>query len=45
MVACYVNKCHDSCSGTNNIINIKSEYESHSLCSIDFIPDPVIIPS
>ena len=45
MVTCYVNKCHYSCSGTNNIINIKTEYESHSLCSTDFIPNPVIIPA
>ena len=29
MVTCYGNKCCYSCSGTNNIINIKKEHESH----------------
>ena len=45
MVAYYVNNCRYSCSGTNNIINIKIEYESNSLCSTDLIPNPVMIPS
>ena len=40
MVAFYGNKCHYSCSGTKNI---KTEHESHSLCSTAFIPNSVII--
>ena len=44
MLACYENKCYKSCSGSNDIIDTKTEHESHSLCSTDFIPNPVIIP-
>ena len=44
MVACYENKCNYSCSGTNNIIKIKTEHENHSLCSTALISNPVTIP-
>ena len=42
MVACYENKCHYSCSGTNNISKIK--HKSRFLCSTAPIANLVMIP-
>ena len=44
MGVCLENKSNYICSGVSNIISIKTEHESHSLFSIDFIPNRVIIP-
>lgn len=44
MGVCFENKSNYICSGVSNIISIKTEHESHSLFSIDFIPNRVIIP-
>lgn len=44
MGGCYENKSHYICSGVSNIISIKTEHESNSFFSIDFIPNRVIIP-
>ena len=44
MGVCLENKSNYICSGVSNIISIKTEHESNSFFSIDFIPNRVIIP-